>query len=261
MSSPRLRRPSRVLALALLALFVNSAQTLAQQQSVTAAVAPTATAHDNGTNDDKNDRAADAKGATSAAPARASAAPAAVAADDDTDLEIHLQLVIGSNAGVAGAPVPASLDATLKQLRANMQLTNYRLGATFLHRVKNGRTLEVKATGGVLPAGVGQAAGSNPYIPSFYEFSMRPVELHTSTTGQAVVSIPNFHFGMRIPVLTAMPVGRDNAGPAPVVYEPTGISTGLSVAEGQPVVVGTLYTGPDNEAVVVLLTARRITPR
>lgn len=239
MSSPRPRLTPTAFALVLLALLVSSAQVRAQQPSLTSAVASP----------------------PAAVSASATVAPPSAVVDDDTDLEIQLQLVIGSNTAGAGASLPNSLDAALRQLRANMQLTNYRLGATFLHRVKNGRALEVKGTGGVLPIGAAASPTSNPYIPTFYEFSMNPVELHTNATGAPVVSIPRFHFGMRVPVMTAMPTGREGGGPNPVVYEPTGISTGLSIAEGQPVVVGTLYTGPDNEAIIVLLTAKRVAPR
>jgi hypothetical protein len=225
MSLPPPRRTLLILALAFVILLVNHVETHAQQQNLNASVA--------------------------------SAQPRS---DDDTDLEIHLQLLIGSNTAGAGASLPNSLDGALKQLRANMQLTNYRLGATFLHRVKSGSGLEVKGTGGVLPIGVAPSPASNPYIPTFYEFTMRPVELHTSATGQPVVSIPIFHFGMRVPVLVAIPNPKEGNAPA-VQYETTGITTGLSIAEGQPVVVGTLYSGPDNEAIIVLLTAKKVAPR
>lgn len=225
----RFRRTLLMFALAFGALLANAAQTRSQEANL------------------------------SVAAAAATSEQAKV--EEDTDLEIQLQLVVGSNTATTGATLPATLDGALRQLRANMQLTNYRLGATFLHRVKNGRDLEVKGTGGVLPIGAATSPTSHPYIPTFYEFNLRPVQLRTSATGQTLVSIQRFHFGMRVPVLTVMPSGKENNVPPSVQYETTGITTGLSITEGVPVVVGTLYSGPESEAIVVLLTARKIAPR
>ncbi|MGH9901732.1 MAG: hypothetical protein ACRD68_07970, partial [Pyrinomonadaceae bacterium] len=112
-----------------------------------------------------------------AAPVASSAARAL----EDVDLEVQLQLLIATNAEGAGAKLPAHLDATVKQLRSTLQLANYRMGATFLHRVRNGRGLDVKGTGSVLPV---TPAANNPYTPSFYNFVMSPVELKIDGAGQ-----------------------------------------------------------------------------
>lgn len=196
------------------------------------------------------------------------AAPVVVAAQaqneaEAVDLEVHLHLLVGSNTAVEGARVPASLDAALRQLRANTPLTNYRLGATFLQRVKTGRSLGVKGMGGASVSLPSLKSSDNPYTPAFYEFNMGPFEIRRGAGGRDAYSIPNFHFGMRVPVVTQLMGGGTTGAPSqPVVqYEQTGITTGLTVEEGEPVVVGTLYTGQDGEAIIVILTTKRTSPR
>ncbi|HEX8473745.1 MAG TPA: hypothetical protein VF666_06900 [Pyrinomonadaceae bacterium] len=178
---------------------------------------------------------------------------------ETADLEVQLQLLIGSNKATEGAKIPASLDATMKQLRATLPMSNYRLGATFLNRVKSGRSLEVKGTGGLLPLG----ASASATTPTFYNFTLRPVELKTNESGQSVVAINDFRIGMRVPIVTAnVASGNSSTGGFPVIqYEDTGISTGLSIREGEPVVVGTIYVGAEGDAIIVVLTAKRIAPR
>src|SRR2546423_4597750 len=62
----------------------------------------------------------------------------------DVDLEFQLHLLVASKDAVEGAKLPASLEAVARELRPLLPFTNYRLGATFLSRVKNGRQLNVK---------------------------------------------------------------------------------------------------------------------
>jgi hypothetical protein len=205
--------------------------------------------------------------ATLAAPLRSFAqqpslyASAQAKNEDDFDLEVQIQLLIGSNAAGEGARVPASLDATLRQLRSTLSVSNYRMGATFLNRVKNGRSLEVKGTGGVLPV----TPNLSPYTPSFHQFSLRPVTLTMNLAGQQVVNIQDFRFGLKVPISTTPPAPagstNPNAGFPVIQYEDTGISTGLSLPVGVPVVVGTLYFGPSGEAIIVVLTASKISSR
>lgn len=184
-----------------------------------------------------------------------SASPAQAVKREDIDLEIHVQLLVGSNKAEAGARVPASLEPLVRQVGAMMHLPHYRLGPTFLHRVKSGRTLEVKGTGGLLPLG----ATTSQSTPTFYNFTLRPVELRTDSGGRSIVNINDFRIGMKVPVVTS---GNSGTGGHPMIqYEDTGIMTGLSIREGEPVVAGTIYVGHEGDAIIVVLTARRINAR
>ena len=176
---------------------------------------------------------------------------------EDVDLEIQLQLLIGTNEPGDAAKIPAALDATIRQLRQTLRFTNYRLGATFLHRIRNGRSLEVKGPGGVLPL----PTNPNTFTPSFYQFQLRPVELRMNSAGREVVSVSEFSFGTRVPIMTASNVKPDGSLGMPVVnYENTGITTGLSVRPGETVVVGTMYYGTTGDGIIILMTAKKLAP-
>lgn len=187
--------------------------------------------------------------------AHADGQEAARVATEEVDLEIHLQLLIGSNASTGeGARIPAEWDAALKQLRASLPYANYKMGATFLNRAMTRRPLEVKGIGGVLPL----PQSANPYTPSFYQFQLGPSEVKKNAAGQEFLSAPNFRFGMRVP-LTTTRVSEGQALPV-IQYEDIGITTGLSARLGEPVVVGTLYFGSSGDAVIVLMSVKRISP-
>ena len=40
-------------------------------------------------------------------------------------------------------------------------------------------------------------------------------------------------------------------------YEPTGVSTDVSMREGEPVIVGTLNIGPSGDAIILVVSAKR----
>lgn len=190
-------------------------------------------------------------------------------AAEEIDLEVQLHLLVGVNAGAAnttpGAKIPAALEPALRQLRSAVQVSNYRLAGTFLHRVRSGRNLEVKGVGGSLPQLLpAPNANSNPYTPLFYQFSMRPVELKTNAAGREVIGINSFNFGMKIPIAGGggnTPGGNTTGGFPVIQYEDTGINTGLSAPEGEPVVVGTMYTGQGGDLIAVVLVARKVAPQ
>lgn len=232
MKSPSLRRATLVLSFALLAFFAGPLQTLAQEGS-----------------DEPKQRQANS-------PVRG-----------DFDLEMRLHLLVGTSKPVDSSRLPESLEPAVRQLRSTLQFTNYRLGGVFMNRVKNGRGLDVRGEAGALPLNLISTANLNRYTPVYYHFSMNPVELRTDEAGREVVSIQSFRFGMRVPVVTALPapttanLSAVSAPPPPVVYEDIGIGTGLTITEGQPVVVGTLYTGQEGDVIIVVLTANRVNRR
>ena len=50
-----------------------------------------------------------------------------------------------------------------------------------------------------------------------------------------------------------------NGGVPATNYENTGLSTDISIREGEPVVVGTLNVGPSGDAIILVVAARRTT--
>jgi hypothetical protein len=85
--------------------------------------------------------------------------------------------------------------------------------------------------------------------------------LATDGSGNDIVRMNEFKFGARVPIITSQ-LAPTNAslGVAPVSqvnYESVGLHTDISMREGSPVIAGTLHVGPQGDAIVVAITARR----
>jgi len=174
--------------------------------------------------------------------------------EDETNLDTQLYLLIATNQAVDDPRLPAVLDPVLKQLRASLPFKNYRLAATLLNRVKNEGRLNLKWIGDPLFASSATASASNP---SFNDFSVNSVKLVRDSGGREFIRMEQFRFGARVPIQTAQTVASTGAGFPVINYEPTGLSTDISIREGEPAIVGTLYVRPSGDAIILVITARR----
>ncbi len=177
----------------------------------------------------------------------------------DVDIEVQLHLLVASNVAGDNSKLSAPLESVARDLRPLLPFTNYRLGATFLARVKNGRPLEVKGVGRTLLVTPALEASVNP---TFYEINAGTVSLKTDAAGREVVQLFPFRFGLRIPLQgTAARGNGSDDNSANILYEGVGIKTDVSMREGEPVVVGTLDAGRPNETLVLVLIAKRAAVR
>jgi hypothetical protein len=142
-------------------------------------------------------------------------------------------------------------------LRASLPFKNYRLAATLINRVKNEGRLELNWIGA--PPASPLAAASN-VTPSFSRFSIRQVKLVRNAENQTIVQMVGFNFGARIPIQTTPSLAANGAIAPAFNYEPTGLSTDISMREGEPVIVGTLNVGPSGDAIILVVSAKR-TPK
>jgi hypothetical protein len=173
---------------------------------------------------------------------------------DEANLETQLYLIVGTNQEVDEPRIPAVLDPVIKQLRASLPFKNYRLAATLINRVKNEGRLELSFIGGPLAAQSGVASTTTP---SFSQFKVRHVKLLRNSENQTVVQMLGFSFGARIPIQTPGAIAA-NGAVAPIVnYENTGLATDISMRESEPVIVGTLNVGPSNDAIILVVSAKR----
>ena len=175
--------------------------------------------------------------------------------DMDTNLNTQLYLLVGTNQTVDDARMPAALEPVMKELRTSFPFKNYRLVATLINRVKHDSHLSLNWIGGPLMAS--PSAATAGITPTFNTFRISNVKLVTGSAGRPMVRVTNFSFGARIPIQTATLVAaKAPAGPV-INYESTGLLTDISMAEGEPVIVGTLNVGPSGDAIILVLSARR----
>lgn len=172
--------------------------------------------------------------------------------EDVTNLDTQLYLIVGTNGDVADPRLPASLDTVVKQLRATLPFKNYRLAATLINRVQVDGRLDLSWIGGPL------SLASTPALnPSFSNFSVRRVRLVTGSDGQQSVQMQGFNFGARVPIQVSGAIAANGAVAPTINYERTGVSTDISMHEGDPVIVGTLNIGPTGEAIILVVSAKR----
>jgi hypothetical protein len=186
-------------------------------------------------------------------------APAAakVRNEDATGLEVQLHLIVARKTSDGeDEKLPASFDAVVRQLKSTFTFKSYRLATTLLNRVKNGGRLSLRWVGSPLLA----SAAATAATPGFNEFNVQGVKLVQDENGRDVVQMSSFNFGTRIPIQTSSIATA--GGSAPVVqYEQTGITTDISIREGEPTIVGTLNVGPAGDALIIVVTAKRPAPR
>ena len=173
---------------------------------------------------------------------------------DDANLDTQLYLIVGTNQEVDDAKLPASLDPVVKQLRASLPFKNYRLAATLINRVKNEGRLDLSWIGGPL---AGPTAAASSLTPSFSQFKVRQVKLLRNAENQQIVQMLGFNFGARVPIQTPGPIAANGSVAPMIAYENTGVSTDISMREGEPVIVGTLNIGPSGDAIILVVSAKR----
>lgn len=172
----------------------------------------------------------------------------------DVDVEVQLHVLVASNSA-GGGKLPGMLETVARDLRPNLPFSNYRLGASFLNRVKNGRQLNSKGVGRSLLV---TPALESSVLPTFYEISAINVNLKSNGAGAATVQISDFRFGLRIPLQTDSTRSTDGGErTSAIAYEPVGVATTLTMSEGEPTVVGTLDAGRPDETLILVLVAKR----
>lgn len=175
---------------------------------------------------------------------------------DDANLETQLYIIVGTNQEVDEPRLPATLDNVVKQLRASLPFKNYRLAATLINRVKNEGRLELSFIGGPLAT---QSIAATSTAPSFSQFKVRQVKLSRNSENQPIVQMLGFNFGARIPIQSPGPIAANGTVIPVLNYENTGVSTDISMREADPVIVGTLNVGPSNDAIILVVSAKRAT--
>lgn len=177
---------------------------------------------------------------------------------DEVNHDVQLYLLAASNEPGGGGSVPQAVEGALKQLKATLPFSNYRLATTFLNRVRDGGTLQVSGVGGAPLS----ASPSNSSSPAFFNFSLQRVRLLTGADGQPFIQVEKLHFGLKVPVQTGSVGGEGGKPGYPVIqYQDTGISTEVSVREGTPTVVGTLTASQPGESFILVVTLKRAATR
>ncbi len=169
--------------------------------------------------------------------------PAAKQAAQETapvDIDFQIYLLVGSNTPKENAKTPAGLDGVIRQLKATLPFSHYRVGGTMFSRVRGVRgQLSLKWNAEASFGGTNKAA--------FYDVSAGDIMLNAD-----YIRVGVFNFGAKVPVSVLAPNGQ-----SVTQYENVGLNTGFNIHESEPAVVGTLSAGEGGEIGVVVVVAKR----
>jgi type II secretory pathway component GspD/PulD (secretin) len=149
------------------------------------------------------------------------------------NIEMHMHVLIASNAGGTATDMPAELKDVLTQLRTTLNYSKYELAASIVQRL-------TETPRGLQGSGVAELPSTNPGTPGSsmpYEYFLNNVSLLQNAAGAASVQIADFTF-----------VTREK--------ESARVQTALNLRDGEKVVVGTATLR--NRALVIVLTAKLI---
>ncbi|HEX2269137.1 MAG TPA: hypothetical protein VHH35_06365 [Pyrinomonadaceae bacterium] len=172
---------------------------------------------------------------------------------DETNFETQLYLIVGTNQDVADPKLPPALEGVMRQLRSTLPYKNYRLATTLVNRVKNEGRLDVNSISGPF---VPVTSSQNIPQTTPSQFKIRQVRL-VHEKGQPLVQMSGFYFNSRLAIPVGSPVASATPAPPAFNYESATMSTDISMREGEPVVVGTLNTGPSGDAIILVVSAKR----
>lgn len=162
------------------------------------------------------------------------------------DFEVQLYLIATSRNPTERGNLPAGLAPVIDQLQETLRYKGYRLITTILNRgAEYGRSEGNGVTDALfpLPADAGK---------SFYNYSLGTFRRATDEAGKELVQLENFYFSVKTPI-SYVTDGKTN-----ISYQDAGIKTALSLREGEKVVVGTANLGVSEEAIIVVVSVRKI---
>ncbi len=154
------------------------------------------------------------------------------------DLELTAYLLVGEEQ-TTGAKVPADLDGVIKQLKALLPYSSFRLLDTLVVRCRDGRAGEVR--------GLSSAQANEDR--TIYNLEFRSAQLQAQDS-RRMIKVDGLKLGARIPVQVGSPTAHQ------FQYIDTGINTDIDVLEGQKVVVGKATVDKDNNAIFLVLSAK-----
>jgi len=166
-------------------------------------------------------------------------------------LEVHVSLIVASRDGTGvSADVPPAIKPVLEELRNTLNFKSYRYITTFINRTREG--------GSVTNTGVADSffqVAETKGKSSFYNYSLENIRIIKGEGTEELIDMRDFRFGATVPII----VNHGNSTTSPdFQYKDVGIRTPLTVKDGEMVVVGTTNAGSTDEALIVVVSIKKL---
>jgi hypothetical protein len=161
------------------------------------------------------------------------------------DIEFNLYLIAASQTAGEKTPFPPAVEPVVTQMRSTLKFSNYRFLTTFTNRVNDdGRITSSGVISSPFPV-----SGVTATIKSNYSYDVNNVRSFQDPSGKTGFNLRNFKFSLSVPI---------DSGNGGYSFRDVGISTQLNLREGEMAVVGTANVGSSDEAVIVVVTAKKV---
>jgi len=166
----------------------------------------------------------------------------------DTNYDVVLELVVGSNDAGGKADLPQNLTGVARRIKSDFDFSNYRLASTLIGRVANNGYFDYNSVTNI------NGQESTRDSQTFIDWSLK--NLHALPTSKGLQA-ESFRFGARVPVV----VGErsiEGGGKGPVInYEQIGINLiHVGINQNTPTLIGTLHLPGQSGTIFLVMTIR-----
>ena len=160
------------------------------------------------------------------------------------NFEVQLHLIATSKTPAEKGSLPAGLEPVIHQLQETLKYKGYRLITTILNRAEE--------YGKVEGSGITDALFPLPSDSGrcFYSYILGGFNITTDAAGRESIQMNRFYFAVKTPIVID--------GKGSIQYQDAKIETSLSLREGEKVVVGTANLGVSDEAVIAVVSVRKL---
>jgi len=171
----------------------------------------------------------------------------------DQSYEAILYVLIGSDDTAQRGDLPKSLDGVARQIRDTFNFKNYRLMNTYYGRVANNGSLDYKSVSSL------KHVSTELDSPTFLDWQLANFKAETSGAGRSSLSVQQFRFGARVPVLMSQP-GAPGDKSVPITnYESVGLTLNrLGIPENSPTLIGTISLPRTTGTVFLVLVIKQV---
>ncbi len=161
-----------------------------------------------------------------------------------SSIEFQLHLIAASPTAGEKTAFPTALEPVVSQLKSTLKFANYRYLTTFSNRVNENGTID--STGVISPP---FPIAAYAQLKSGYSYQIKNPQVTLDAGGKEVILTNSFTFKIEVPVET---------GGAAAQFREVRLSTQLTLREGENAVVGTANAGSADEAIIVVVSARKL---
>ena len=158
-----------------------------------------------------------------------------------SDIDLRMHVLIASQDESPADQFPPELRDVVKQLQSTLSYKGYRLIATVINRVKDGRRINGQ---GIPDVSAFAAKVEGREIGATYNYNIGPVTITTGAGGASSIQLEDLRFSLKTNAFT------------PSSYLDTNVSTSATLRDAERVVVGTATL--KDKGLILIVTAKVI---